>query len=52
MLVRGMIDHEIYKDANAALLGSVCELDEIAGRAVARIHAVVIGNVVSIVPLG
>ena len=38
MPIRGVIDHEIHNDANAALLGSVRELDEIAQRAVARIY--------------
>src|SRR6266850_8209787 len=52
MPIRGVIDHEIHNDTNAALLGSVRELDEIAQRAVARIHPVVIGNIVAIVAIG
>ena len=52
MPVRGVIDHEIHNDTNASLLGSVREFDEIAERAVARIHPVVVGNIVSIVATG
>ena len=51
MLVGRVIDHEIHNDTNASLLGSVGELDEIAKGAVARIHAVVVGNVVSVVAI-
>ena len=35
---------------NAALLAAMRELDKIAQRAVSRIDAVVIGNIVSIIP--
>jgi ACT domain-containing protein len=52
MLVGGVIDHEINNYANATLLGSVRELDEIAKRAMARINTVVIGNIVSVVATG
>ena len=51
MLVGGVIDHEIDDDADAALLGAVGELDEIAERAVARIDAVVVRNVVAVVAM-
>ena len=51
MLVRGVIDDEVDDHADAALLGAVRELDEVAERAVARIDAVVIGDVVAVVPV-
>ena len=51
MLVGGVVDDEIDDDADAALLGAVGELDEVAERAVARIDAVVVGDVVAVVAL-
>ena len=51
MLVRGVVDDEVDEHADAALLGAVGELDEIAERAVARIDAVVVGDVVAVVAL-
>ena len=44
MLVRGVVDDEIDEHADAALLGAVGELDEVAEGAVARIDAVVVGR--------
>ena len=52
MLVGGVVDDEIDEHADAALLGAVGELDEIAERAVARIDAVVVGDVVAVVACG
>ena len=52
VLVRGVIDHEIDDDAHAALLRAVGELDEIAQRAVARIDAVIVRDVVAVVLAG
>ena len=49
MLVGRVIDDEVDDDANAALLGLVRELDEIAERAVARVDGVVVGHVVAVV---
>ncbi len=50
MLVRGVVDHEIDDHADAALPAAMGELDEIAERAVARIDAVIVGDVVAVVP--
>ena len=52
VLVRGVIHHEIDEHADAALLGPVRELDEIAERAVAGIDVVIIGDVIAVVALG
>ena len=52
MLVRGVIDDEVDDDADAALLAAMGELDEIAERAVARIDAVIVGDVVAVVLAG
>jgi hypothetical protein len=52
MLVRGVVDDEIDEHADAALLGAVGELDEVADGAVARIDAVVVGHVVAVVTIG
>ena len=52
MLVRGVVDDEVDEHADAALLGAVGELDEVAERAVARIDAVVVGDVVAVVAMG
>jgi hypothetical protein len=49
MLIRGVIDNEIDNDADAALSAAMSEFDEIAERAVARIDAVIVGNVVAVV---
>jgi hypothetical protein len=47
-----MVDDEIDDDADAALLGAMRELDEIAERAIARIDVIVIGNVITVVAIG
>ena len=52
MLVGGVVDDEIDDDAHAALLAAVGELDEVAERAVARIDAVIVGDVVAVVAPG
>ena len=49
VLVGSVIHHQVDQHAQAALLASLRELDEIAQRAVPRIDAVVVGDVVSIV---
>ena len=51
MFVRGVVDHQIDQHADAALLGAVGELDEIAQRAVARVDGIIIGYIVSLVAL-
>src|SRR5258705_10819814 len=50
MLVRGVIDDEIDDDANPTLAAAMGELDEIAQRAVTRIDAVIVGDVVAVIP--
>ena len=52
MFVGGVIDHEIDDHADAALPAAMGELDEIAERAVARIDAVIVGDVVAVVLAG
>ena len=47
-----MVDDEIDDDADAALPAAMGELDEVAERAVARIDAVVVGDIVTIVAAG
>ena len=47
-----MIHHEVDDDANSALLGGVGEFDEVAERAVARIHLVIVRNVITAVAVG
>ena len=49
MLVGSVIDNEVDDYADAALLAAMGELDKIAERAVARIDAVVIGDVVAVI---
>src|SRR5690606_37410415 len=51
MLIRGVVYHQVDQHANAALVGAVGELDKIAKRAEAGIDVVVVGNVVTVVPL-
>jgi len=51
MLVRRVVDHQVDEHANPALTAAVREFDEIAERSVARVDAVVIGDVVSVVAL-
>ena len=52
MLVRRVVDHEIDDHPDAALLGRVGELDEIAERAVGGVDAVVIADVIAVVLAG
>ena len=49
MLVGRVIDDQVDDDANAALLRLVSELDEIAERAVARVHRVIVGHIVAVI---
>jgi len=44
-----MVDDQIEKDADAALLGAMCEFDKVAKRSIGRIDGVIVGNVVSVV---
>jgi hypothetical protein len=46
-----VIDHEIDQYADATLLRALGELDKIAQRAVSRVDAVVIGNVVAVIAI-
>ena len=52
VLVRGVVHHEIDEHAHAALLRRLGELDEIAERAVTRVDAVVVRNVIAVVAEG
>src|SRR2546430_14426261 len=52
MLIGSMIDDEIDDDPDAALLAAMGEFDKIAERAVARIDAVVVRDVVAVVSAG
>jgi len=47
--IRGVIDNEIDDDANASLLAAVSEFHEVAERAVSRIDAIIVGDVVTII---
>src|SRR5690242_19031782 len=47
-----MVDNKIDDDPNAALLGAVGELDEVAERAVAGIDLVVVGDVIAVIAAG
>ena len=52
MRIRSVVDDEIDDDADAALLATMGELDEVAERAISWIDAVIVGDVVTIVPAG
>ena len=52
MFIRGVIHHQVDQHAQASLRASVGELHEITQRAVPRIDAVIIGNVIPIVRAG
>jgi len=47
--IRGVVDDEIDDNANASLLAAVSEFHEVAERAVSRIDAVIVGDVVTVV---
>ena len=47
-----MIDDQINQHADASLLCSVREFDEISKRTVARVYAKIICNIITIVPKG
>src|SRR5581483_9581440 len=50
--VGGVVDDEVDQDADAAALGLVHELDEVARRAEARVDGVEVGDVVAVVAAG
>ena len=52
VLVGGVIDDEIDDHADAALLAAMGEFDEVAERAVARIDAVIVRDIVAVVLAG
>src|SRR5438270_13363190 len=52
VLVGSMVDDEIDEHAHAALTAAVRELDEVAQRAITRIDAIVVGDVVAVVEHG
>src|SRR5262245_46849503 len=49
MLVRRVVDDKINDHLQATLFRLLSEIDEVAGRSILRIHAIVVGDVVSIV---
>ena len=51
VLVRGVVDHEVHQDAQPVLSRLMDQLDEVAARAIARMHAIVVGDVVAVVPV-
>jgi hypothetical protein len=51
MVVRRVIDDEIEDDPNASLLRLVCEVDEVSGRAISGIDAIIVGYVVPIIAI-
>jgi len=52
MPVGSVIDHQIHDDAYTSLVRPVRKFDEIAQRAVARIHPVIVRDIISIVAAG
>ena len=50
MLVRGVVDHQLGDDLEVALVGLAQEDLEVLERAVRRVHVVVVGDVVAVVP--
>jgi hypothetical protein len=52
MLVRGVVDDQVDDEADAALGGGAGELHQLAQGAVARVDAIVVGDVVAVVALG
>jgi hypothetical protein len=50
MFVRGVVDDEVHEDADAAAVGLAHELDEVSAGAEAPVDAVVVGDVVSVIP--
>ena len=52
MLIGRVVDDKVDEHADAALLRTVGEVDEIAERAIALIHAIVVRHVVSVVTMG
>jgi hypothetical protein len=47
-----MVDDEIDDDADAALSAAMGELNKVAERAVARIDAVIVGDIVAVILTG
>jgi hypothetical protein len=52
MRIGGMVDDEIDDDADAALPAAMGEFDEVAERAVSRVDAIIVRDVVAIVLAG
>ena len=50
MLIRRVIDDQIHHHMHAALLGAVREFHEIAERTETRVHGIIVGDVVPVVP--
>jgi hypothetical protein len=52
MLVRGVVDDKVDDDPQPPVLGLVQKLGEVAEGADARVHAVVVADVIAVVPVG
>jgi hypothetical protein len=52
VLIGGVVDDEVDDDADPTLLAAMGELDEIAERAVARVNAIVVRDVVAVILAG
>jgi hypothetical protein len=52
VLVGGVVHHQVDDYLDAAFVGLVHELHEVAAGAVAGVHAVVVGDVVAVVAVG
>src|SRR5690348_16680483 len=50
MVHRRMVDHQVRDDTDAAVARGLRKLDEIPQCAIARVNAVVIANVITMVP--
>ena len=50
--IGGVVHHQIGDDADAALVGGARELDEVAQRPIARVDAVIVGDVIAVVAVG
>ena len=52
VFVRGVIDHKVHQHPDPALFRSVRKFDKITERAVARIDAIIVGDVIPVVATG
>jgi hypothetical protein len=52
MRIRGVVDDKVDDDADAALPAAMGELDKVAERAVARVDAVIVRNIVAVILAG